>query len=363
MFVLKVDEDISLRLRDAYHVEEFFNLIDRNRLHLRQWLEWEKYHRNVDDTYQYCMYERENFASQKAITSSIYYQGRVAGSISLMLTDSHFGEIGYWLGKEFSGKGIVTKSVKVMSNFGFNTLKLHKIVLRIIDGNEKSVAVAKRAGYHYEGRQIKQRLLHGNYYDYLVYYHLRENWQDNTAPEFACHVDDIIELRPFFPHHAREAFHLIDKNRKTLRQWLNWVDSHISLKDTKAFISSALEHYGDYDGLDTGIWYQGQFCGQVSFNSWNLKNYKADLGYWLAEPFTGKGIMTKSVRAMIQYGFDVVGLHRIELLCAVQNTRSCAIAERLSFTHEGILRRGELIRNQYYDTNFYALLKPDWKAV
>lgn len=364
MFVLQVDDDISLRLHDAYNVDDFFNLIDCNRQHLRQWMDWEKNHHTADDTRHYIMWERKQFAERNAIATAIYYRGEVAGSCGLIIHDrTHgFGEIGYWLGEEFTGKGIVTRATQAMANFAFNTLKLHKVILKIIVGNDKSIAVAERLGFKFEGIQVKQRFLRGTYYDYSVHYMLRDDWQDTTALEFAFQVDEKIELRPFMPHQARDVFMLIDKHRDTLRQWMDWVDEHQNLKDSKALIKTALEHYGDYDGLDTGIWYEGQFCGQVSFNSWSLRNYKADLGYWLADSFTGKGIMTKAVHAMLNYAFDVVGIHRIELLCAIQNQRSCAVAERLNFTHEGVLRRGERIRNQFYDVNAYAILKPDWKA-
>ena len=327
-------------------------------------MDWEKNHQTVDDSRQYIMYERNQLARYSAISTQIYYRGEVAGSCSLMLHDlrAGFGEIGYWLGEEFTGKGIVTRAVKTMLNFAFNTLKMHKIVLRIISENEQSIAVAKRLGFEYEGIQVKQRFLRGNYYDYTVYYQLKENWQDKTAPDFAYQIDEQIELRPLMKHHAGDIFRVINTHRKTLGQWMDWIDSHQTVNETESFIKTTLQQYRDYDGLDAGIWYQGQFCGEVGFNSWSLKNFKADLGYWLADPYTGKGIMTKAVRAMVNYGFDVVGLHRIELLCAVHNERSCAVAKRLNFTHEGVLRRGERIRNQYYDTNVYAILKTDWKA-
>jgi len=364
MFVLRVDDDISLRLHDTYNVEGFYNLIDHNREHLRQWMNWEKNYREVDDVHNYFMWERRQFAEGNAIPTVIYYRGEVAGSCGLIIHNkTHgFGEIGYWIGTSFTGKGIVTRATKALANYAFNTLNMHKVILKIIVGNDKSIAVADRLGFKFEGIQVKERFLRGEYYDYSVHYLLAEEWQDKTTPEFAFQIDEKTELRPFMPHHAQEVFALVNQHRNTLRQWMDWVDGHQTLRDSTSFIKTALEHYSDYDGLDTGIWYDGQFCGQVSFNSWSLRNFKADLGYWLADSYTGKGIMTKAVRAMLDYAFGVVGMHRVELLCAVQNERSCAVAKRLNFTHEGVLRRGERIRNQFYDVNAYAKLKPDWKT-
>src|SRR5690606_32334746 len=128
MFTLKVDDEIELRLHDESHYEEFFQLIDRNREHLRPYLEWEAYHQNPEDTRRYIHSERKALAEQSNINTVIHYKGKVAGSIGLLIHDWSWGhaEIGYWLGKEFTGKGIVTRSTKTMLDYAFNTLGLHK---------------------------------------------------------------------------------------------------------------------------------------------------------------------------------------------------------------------------------------------
>ena len=139
MFVLQVDDEILLRLHDAYNVEGFFKLIDRNRAHLRQWMEWEKNHQmeweknhqTVDDSYRYVMTVREQFARREIINAQIYYRGEIAGSVGLIIQDWYtgYGEVGYWLGAEFTGKGIATRAARAMVNFAFNTLELHKLVI------------------------------------------------------------------------------------------------------------------------------------------------------------------------------------------------------------------------------------------
>lgn len=364
MFSLKVDDDISLRLHDAYNVEGFFNLIARNRAHLGRYMDWEKNHQTVDDSFEYVLQVRENFADRKNVSSQIYYRGEIAGSVGLTIHNWHSGyaEIGYWLGTEFTGKGIATRASRAMINFAFNTLKLHKVVLRVITGNDKSIEVAKRLNFEFEGVQIHQRLLRGVHYDYQVFYQLNENWSDDTIAHFEYPLDEQTTLRPLTIHNAPTLFKLIDSHRDSLHEWLDWVDSQQTLRDTQKYISQSLARYGDYDGLDCGIWHNDELCGLVSFNAWSLRNYKGEIGYWLAQSFTGNGIMTKAVKAMVSYGFEVIGLHRIELLCAVHNERSCAVAKRLNFTHEGVLRRAERIREQFYDVNAYAILKPNWTA-
>lgn len=364
MFSITVDNEISLRLHDAYNVEGFFQLIANNRAHLREYMDWEKNHQTIDDSFDFIMQSRKNFSKRQRIGTQIYYNGEIAGSVGLTIHNwqSGFAEIGYWLGAEFTGKGIITRATYAMINFAFNVLNLHKVILKIMTENERSITVAKRLNFAFEGVQVQQRLLRGTHYDFHVYYMLRDKWTDTARPHFEHVIDERTTLRPIMMHDAESLFALIDNNRDTLGQWLDWVDSQENLADTQDYIKDSLARYGNYKGLDCGIWYDGQLCGLVSFNSWSLRNYKADIGYWLSPDFTGKGIMSQSVKALINYGFDVVGLHRMEILCAVHNERSCAVAKRLKFKHEGILRRGEKIGNQFYDVNVYALLEDDWEA-
>ncbi|MEL6527977.1 MAG: GNAT family protein [Chloroflexota bacterium] len=188
---------------------------------------------------------------------------------------------------------------------------------------------------------------------------LRDQWAGIASPEFEYRLDEKTVLRPLMAHHADHLFACVDTHRDNLREWVAWVDNHTSITDSEEYIDRAMKKYGAFIGLDCGIWHNGQFCGQVSYNDWIVKRQTGDIGYWLAPPFRGKGIMTKAVRAMLDYGFTALGLHRITLYTAVENTRSTALAKRIGFTHEGVLRRGERIRNTFHDANVFSILSSD----
>src|SRR5690349_2116320 len=119
MFTLYVDKEIELRLHDETRVEEFFHLIDRNRSHLHKFLDWEEFHQNPEDTRRYVLSERKEFAEGRSISTVIHYQGKLVGSIALMIHDWSWGhgEIGYWLGEEFTGKGIITRAANVLLDY------------------------------------------------------------------------------------------------------------------------------------------------------------------------------------------------------------------------------------------------------
>ena len=89
-------------------------------------------------------------------------------------------------------------------------------------------------------------------------------------------------------------------------------------------------------------------------------NRSTSIGYWLAEGYQGKGIMIKSCRSLIDYAFGNLGLNRVEIRCAVENSRSRAIPKNLGFTKEGIIRDAEWLYDHYVDHVVYGMLSEEW---
>lgn len=151
-----------------------------------------------------------------------------------------------------------------------------------------------------------------------------------------------------------------DKNRNYLRQWLPWVDATKTVDDTLKYIHSVILKFETKESIDLGIWYEGQWVGSIGFHYWDKSNRKDTIGYWLAEDFQGKGIMTDAVRALIKYGFKEMNLNRIEILCAVENTKSRRVPERLGFKNEGVTRDCEWLYDHFVDCVTYSVLASEW---
>ncbi len=83
------------------------------------------------------------------------------------------------------------------------------------------------------------------------------------------------------------------------------------------------------------------------------------MGYWLDENHQGNGTMTKSVKALMDYGFNVLKLHRIQILCAVHNIKSQKIALSLDFKKEGTLKDAIHHYDSFFDAYLYALIAPN----
>lgn len=175
-------------------------------------------------------------------------------------------------------------------------------------------------------------------------------------------LDAGIHLALLEERHAADLSKLIDRNRLHLRQWMPWLDWNTSEADSRGFIQRSLERFSAGNGFDAGIWFEGALAGTIGLHYINHNSRKTEIGYWLGQEFTGRGIMTKTCAAMIEHCFEDLKLHRIELACATENLKSCAIPERLGFTLEGIARETEWLYDHFVSHKRYGLLEAQWRA-
>jgi ribosomal-protein-serine acetyltransferase len=179
---------------------------------------------------------------------------------------------------------------------------------------------------------------------------------------FSYRVNDSHHLRLLQFADAEELFGLIDANRAYLRTWLPWLDANHTVEDSRHFIQSTLQQLADNRGFVAAICFEGHMAGVVGYNRIDWQNRVGYIGYWLAENYQGKGLMTSSCRAVIDYGFHSLNLNRLVIAAATENHRSRAIPERLGFIHEGTLREAEWLYDHFVDHAVYACLRRDWQS-
>ena len=85
----------------------------------------------------------------------------------------------------------------------------------------------------------------------------------------------------------------------------------------------------------------------------------ANLGYWVRTNSVGRGVATSATRLAARFGFEELGLHRIEIVAAVENIASQRVAEKAGALREGLLRKRLLIRGESQDAVLFSLLPED----
>jgi len=174
-------------------------------------------------------------------------------------------------------------------------------------------------------------------------------------------ADKDIVLQKVRIKSAKEIFICMDGSREFLRQWLPFVDVTKTWKDTEKFIQSVVHERDARKSLVFEVRYKERVAGLISLRDIDLMHNKAEIGYWLGKDAVGKGIMTRSCQALINYSFNDLQLNKLWVRCAIENVRSCNIPKQLGFSFEGIERQGELLNGKYYDLKVYSLLRKEWK--
>jgi ribosomal-protein-serine acetyltransferase len=170
-------------------------------------------------------------------------------------------------------------------------------------------------------------------------------------------LGDGIELRSWSLEDAPEIFAIVDANRDHLRAWFPWVDRTAGPVQIAEFIETSRRREDAREG--NGIYVNGTLVGSAGF-SWATEEMQGEIGYWLVADAQGQGLVTRAVRALTTYGFEEVGLHRMTIKAAVENTRSRAVAERLGFVQEGVLREGGNTGLGRVDLVMYGLIVHEW---
>lgn len=363
-FSYRLSEETELRLPEPRYAEEIFALIDADRARLQYWLDWVEHTKSVDDSKAFCQFSLNQCAQGKGLIVGIWHRGRFAGTVGLEDINPFVGsaEIGYWLGEAFEGHGLITHACRAMIAHAFGALGLQRLQIRVQPTNARSRAVAQRLGFRHEGTLRQVGRIEDRRIDLDVFSLLREEWDGTSKTITFTHpLTGDTALRLLLPQDADVVYSLVDGNRTHLH-WMSWIDGTRSADDISNFIRHALQQLAIGTEAHWGIWHREQFAGVIGTLPINLHARRADIGYWLGEEFQGKGLMTAAGQAVLQYLFEILKLERVEIRFRSTNHRSRAVAERLGFTREGLLRNASREEGQPADIVITALLREEWEA-
>jgi ribosomal-protein-alanine N-acetyltransferase len=128
------------------------------------------------------------------VSLAIIVDGKAVGGIGLILGDDIYrksAEIGFWLGEEFWGRGIMTEAVKAVTDYGFSTFGLVRIFAGVFEWNRASMKVLEKSGYHLEARLRKHVTKNGKSVDEVLYSVVRE--LENGPHRFRARHDPARE--------------------------------------------------------------------------------------------------------------------------------------------------------------------------
>ncbi len=180
--------------------------ISGNRMYLRGLTErdlegdWYRWFNDVEVTY----FQDKGYFPNTLEKQTVYYETIKNSNSDVVLaiidatTDKHIGNVGLhqisWIHrtaelgivigeKEFWGKGFGKQAWRLITQYGFETLNLHKIYATVLTGNQPSLACAFASGYKIEGTQEEQIYKHGRYFDLILVGLTRSSWFDSKVED------------------------------------------------------------------------------------------------------------------------------------------------------------------------------------
>lgn len=144
-------------------------------------------------------------------------------------------------------------------------------------------------------------------------------------------------------------------------RYVAW-DAHKSIDDSINFINWTINRIDRDESGDWGLEYKdtGRIIGAMGFVSYDAQNFCSGIGYVLSKEYWGKGLMTEAVKKLIRFGFEEMGLNRIEAVHIPQNEASGRVMVKCGMKYEGLLRQRMFAKDRFWDVQQYAILKDDW---
>ncbi|WP_199098434.1 GNAT family protein [Dyella sp. ASV21] len=181
----------------------------------------------------------------------------------------------------------------------------------------------------------------------------------NQLPESLELATPTLRLRPWEPTRAHAMFEAIHESGDTAGRWIPRLQHGVSHEDCVARIAQcqagwaqgSMYAFGIYDDTD-------RLLGDICLNRIDADRRNANLGYWIRQSEQRKGIARAAIKAMAGFGFDTLGLARIEIVVAVDNQPSRRTAERTGAHFDGISPSRIVERGEPVPAAVYSLLPP-----
>jgi ribosomal-protein-serine acetyltransferase len=168
-------------------------------------------------------------------------------------------------------------------------------------------------------------------------------------------------LVPIDAPDGQELWEAVDGSRWHLERWLPWVPYNNNPEASVRYAEACAVDWDAGRALRFAVRDKNSrhLLGVVGLDACVHLHRSCELGYWLRRDAVGRGLMTESASAVVEFGFARVGLHRIRCAAATDNVPSLRVIQRLGFHFEGIARQAELVGSRWLDHALFARLASD----
>jgi ribosomal-protein-serine acetyltransferase len=172
-----------------------------------------------------------------------------------------------------------------------------------------------------------------------------------------------IKIRPYRTGDAGALFEAARESVADVFPWLSWCHPEYEISEAHEWIARQVELFAKGTQYEFVIASEAQgFLGACGLSHLDLINRSANLGYWVRTSVTDQGVASAAARSVVEWAFSSTDIERIEVVAAVTNKRSQAVAEKTGASREGIARSRLFVHDRFHDAVVYSIIKSNWSA-
>jgi ribosomal-protein-serine acetyltransferase len=170
-----------------------------------------------------------------------------------------------------------------------------------------------------------------------------------------------LMLVPIDPLDGPELWLAVNGSRGYLQRWLPWVQFHTDPAASVRFAEACAADWDQGRALRFVIRERSHrtLAGVVGLEACVHMHRSCELGYWLRKEATRRGLMTEAARAVVDFAFRTMGVHRVRVAAATDNHPSLQVIGRIGFRFEGIARQAEWCDGRWLDHATFGLVTTD----
>ena len=176
-------------------------------------------------------------------------------------------------------------------------------------------------------------------------------------------IDDNCSLCQPIPELSPYFFDVLSKHRVKMLKWSAFASTIKTSKDADGWIKEIYFFNQGGQKFNSIIVWEDQFAGMIALHRIDKTNKRAEIGYWINHDHQGKKIISKVIYPFLAHVFKQYEINRIDLVVAVENTKSVAVANSAGFIKEGMLKEYFIINEICYDAFIYRMLRSDFNVI
>ncbi|MBD8033388.1 MULTISPECIES: GNAT family N-acetyltransferase [Solibacillus] len=167
---------------------------------------------------------------------------------------------------------------------------------------------------------------------------------------------DRLVLREIFQEDAEAIYSYFSDDRVTKHYGMN---TFTNLEEAENLINAFSSNFTQKRGIRWGIERKNKkgLIGTIGFNLWSPAHKRAEIGYEIHPDFWRLGYTSEALMAIVDYGFNELGLTRIGAVVFIENHASNQLLLSNGFEKEGILKKYIYQNNIAYDVNMFSIVK------